>query len=172
MGADHGALITLDTILQIPFRHPDGHPPFFIFGGADREDTVRWKGTDRKVVTLLSQYGTHNFLDKRRLVFDGHRFVLGRAPRGRVLDFYYVFEGFIHGSAIHLHNLLTLFAKHVLDLSFEQRYGLLDRNDIRQFKEGRLHNHIDSAPKPHLGSDPDGIYIVKFEFFVCDGSQQ
>ena len=170
MRADHGALVTLDTVFHNPFRHIDGHSPLLVLGGVHRKNAVRLKSTDRKLITLLGQNGAHYIFNKIRLVLFSRGFAGGFRPGFRIFDFHQIVQRLVHRGKVHIHNLLALFREQLFDLVFQISDGVINRNHVGQLKKGRLHDHVDATAQPHFTGNFFSIDIVKFELFLSDGA--
>ena len=168
MRAHHGALVALDAVLENPFRHVDGNPPFFIPGGGHREDPVRRKNAHRQVVPLLGQNRTHDRTDKIRLVrfrVPEHR---GVRPALRHIDLHQVLKGLVHCGHVHVHDVLPLFTEQLLDLVFQVGDGLFNRDHVGGLKKSGLHDHVDPAPQSRLAGDLHRVDGVEGQFLLGD----
>ena len=170
MGTDEGTLITLNAIVFYPFRNTHGHSPFFIFGSTDREETVRFKCTHRKIVAFLNEHWPHHILDKHGLVWSGLIRNFGNFPGLRTVNFTNVFNGLVHRIKIHLDDRITFATVYFPDLFLQQPDRFFNGQHLGQVKKRCLHNHVDPAAQANFRGNLDSVHIVKFQLFLGDAS--
>ena len=106
-------LITLNTIIHLPFRNINSDSAFFELRSSGRESSVftSSKCTNRKIIPFLCVHHVNHITDKFRTVFVTNTyFVFQVCPFSRNSNFHYVFSQTtrINSSIVHLHNSLTL----------------------------------------------------------------
>ena len=140
-------LVTLDTGLLLPFRNHNGYAALFKTGGTGLKCTVLTavKHADRQLVTALCVHGINDVGNKCRAVAGAGFFILGILPGSRNIDLYQSIDRAVYGSAVHVHNLIALFAIGLFDCLFDKGDCLVKGNDLGQFKEGALGYHVDTV---------------------------
>ena len=77
---------------------------------------------------------------------NGFRCVInGIGPGSRYIDFYDRFDALVNGRIVHIDHVLPFFAVRFFYCVFQIAHRIFQRNDIRQFEESRLHDHIDTT---------------------------
>ncbi len=135
-----GTLITLDTIIYLPFRYINGNTAFFISCSTCREGTVFHtcfrKGADRQFVAFQSGHGLLNLSDKFRLVcsFNG-LIIFCIGPMLRNLYLNQSINTHINSFVIHVNNFLALSAISCNYGFFQILNSIIQRDYIGQFEE-------------------------------------
>ena len=145
--AHKGALVALDTFFHIPFRHVDGDAAFFVSGSANREGAVGVTGhdADRQLVAFLPVNRNQNIVDERIAGLFGFHFVFGIRPGSGNINFYNGFDAFVDGRIVHVNHVLAFHAIGCFHGVLQIFHRVGQRNDIRQFEERGLHDHVDAA---------------------------
>ena len=163
-----GALVTLDTVLQIPSGNERGDAALLISGRTLLPCSVfeSLEGAHGEVITHLSVDNVHEFLHiSGRTVVDG-LLVFERSPCG--IDG----EGVVLATAIDrgvvfLHDVLTLLAVALLDEVFHLFNGLFDGDHARDAEEGALQNGVGAVAESDFGGDLRGVDHIDRDVLLC-----
>ena len=71
--------------------------------------------------------------------------VLDRSPLGRNLDLNDGIAAGVHGRIVHVDDILALLAVGLLDRLLHLLDGLVERNDVGDLEERRLHDRVGAA---------------------------
>ena len=147
MRTNVSTLITLNTVIHLPFRNTDSNSAFFKFRSTCRESSVftSRKCTNRKIITFLSIHHVNHVTDKFRTVFVmSARLVFQVFPFSRNGNFHHVFSQTtcINSSIVHFHNGFTFLSVWLIDSFFHFANSQIVRNHVCDFKESRLHDRI------------------------------
>ena len=157
MRADEGALVTLNTLVDIPGRNFDSRSAFLVLGGAHGLEACRIKLGDRELVALHGELRPEELLDELRsgLLLDG-----GRLEDRALLDPFGI-DGDLSDSGIstdnsldvHVDDLLSFAAVGLGDGLLEELNGALVGDDLGELEEGSLHDHVDTTAETDLTCD-------------------
>lgn len=146
MRADEGALIALDTLFRLPFRHIKGNSSLFILccSKGKRPVLITLKSADGYTVTLLPVHWKHNMIDKM-VQFSGSCFYPDRCGirtfslRSQCL-YIYLFQTSgrsINCRKILFNDFLTLMSVIFHHFFFQITYRLFHRDNSGQSKKKR-----------------------------------
>ena len=91
------------------------------------------------------------------------RFIDSISPGGRYIDFDDSRQALINGFIVHVDDVLAFFAIRGDDGFFQFRNSQVQGDDICQFEEGRLHDHVDAAAETDFLSNADSVDDVEFD---------
>ena len=136
----------LNTKVGFPLRDIDGDITLLILSCTCRELAVGGHFAYRQLVAAACHKLGGNFLDKIRGIIGDRRLHLYLA-RYLIRHFYLVNfpKSGIDGGIVHLNNLLAFFAVGFPDGIFDCLDSRVNRDELGDFEEGGLHNHIDSC---------------------------
>ena len=166
MRADGCALVALDAVFDLPFRYHDGNAALFIFCSARRERAVGLvhELTDGKGVAFLLVHGHHDLIDKGVARLRIEFFVRAVLPGFGHRDLHEVLDASFDSASVHVDHILALLAVGMFNGFLEVGDSVVDRNDISQFEEGCLHDHVDAAAKTNLAGNLHGVDGVEVDF--------
>ena len=186
MGTDVGALVALDAFVHLPFGDGDGDAAFFKGAGACGEGAVfhAAEGADGEFVSFLAVHGDEDVVDEGGGL--GHHAdaaeaagalefgLVGFGVRGGFPGFRYGdgdegADALVDGGVVHVDDFLAFVAVGVDDGVFEVGDGFFDGDDIGEFEEGGLHDHVESSAEAEFLGDGDGVDDVEFDVVVGDG---
>ena len=165
MGADEGTLVTADTFFSIPARYEHGDAAFF-FGAGPRRPTAVFDAiisTDRQVVAFEGIDRNGEFAEEFRMFRHVDRFIDSISPGGRYIDLDDSRQALVDSFIVHVDDILAFLAIRCDDGFFQFRNSQVQRNDIGQFEEGRLHDHVDAAAETDFLSNADSVDDVEFD---------
>ena len=174
MRTDKTALVTADAFCFIPRGNFYSRAAFFISRAAERESAVRelLHLADSQTFALLTVHNVLNFADKFRNVV--RRLALSFALRVDVpaanIDFVQCLNTSVNRAAVHFDNLRAFLAVRFFNRVLEIFNSLINRNNISQLEESRLHNHVETTAEPQLARnfhrvDRVNIYIIFGDIF-------
>src|SRR5690554_597009 len=175
MWTGHSTLITLYTVINLPFWNVYGNITLFISSGSLWEMAVFTpdKSTYRQVISFLSVHRLHYFINKFRFILFSSNccFITCLSPFSRHLYLYQGIGGFINSIIIHLYYLISLMSVSFLNSILEILNSIIKGDNLCQFEKGGLHNHIDPATKTYFLSNLNSInnieaYIMLSQIFL------
>ena len=170
MGTYEGALVALDTFIRLPLRHMGSNAALFKGCSSRREGTVlhSGKGADRKIISLALGHGKKDFVDEFREVTAFFPLFFQELPVLGNGHLHNLFDAAVHGLTVHGNDPLALFAVGLFNSFLQVFYSIIQRNDIGQLEEGRLHDHVDTVSETDALCDLGGIYNIEIQFFFGD----
>ena len=175
MGADVGALVTLNALGAVPGGHHDGHAPLLIGGGALLEGAVGvgHEGGDGQAVAVHAVHGVQDGVDHVHQlggagVLAHLGLVLGVGPGGGHVDLHIGGGAGVDGLVVHVHHVLALLqvgvgggVLHILD-------GLGLGHHLGQGEEGGLQDGVGPLAHADLGGQVDGVDGVQLDVVLGD----
>ena len=175
MGADIGAVVTLDALGGIPGGNGHGHAALLIGGGAQLELAVHMihKGGNGQAVAVHLAHGLQNILDHLHqlglaLELLGGLGVHGVGPVSGHVDLLVGGGAQIDGLVVHVHNVLTLLQVGGLGLLLHVGDGLLLRHDLGQGEERGLEDGVVALAHTDLDGQVNGIDGVQLDVVPGD----
>ena len=170
VGANERALVTLDTSINLPFGNVDCDTAFFISAGATGESTVGIfiECAYGQFVAFQTVHGNEKFIYKFVTGFSSKFAIFCISPSSRNFYSNDSVNALVDGSVVHINNVLTFFAVGMFNSFFQMLNRGFQRNNISQFEERRLHNHIDTTAKTDFLSNLNSINDVEFNIVFCD----
>ena len=170
MGANECALVTLDTGINLPFGNVDCDTAFFISASAAGEGTVSIfvECAYGEFVAFQTVHGNEQIV---------YKFVAGCRSQLAIFCIcpssgnFYCNDGvdaLVNSSVVHVNNVLTFFAVGVFNSFFQMFNCGFQRNNVSQFEESRLHNHIDATAQTNFLSNFHSINDVEFNIVLSD----
>ncbi len=174
MRAHKRTLVALDAFINLPFRHIDRNAPLLIGSGAGGEGAVFHmgfrKGANRQIIAFQPGHGSLNVPDVFRLVRVLLRcFFANICPHFGYIDLFQCVDTLVHSFIVHVHNLLAFSAIIGHNGLFQVFYRVIQRNNLCQLEESRLHYHIDTVAQTDFGSDLYGINHVEVQILLSNG---
>ena len=171
MGAYHGTLVALQTVFYLPFRYVDGYATFFIGSRSLREGAVfqTEERADRQAVPFLGIDRFLQFRDEFRYVFLCFRCICRIGPGCRDIDFHDLRYALVNGGVVHINDFLAFLAIVRNNGVFQIFHGIFNGDNIGQFEECRLHDHVEPATQSDVLDNLDGIDRVELDMFLCQG---
>ena len=74
----------------------------------------------------------------------------------------------VNGGAVHINDVLTLRAVRFFDCVLEIFNGVINRNNVGELKESRLHNHVETPAQTELARDFNGVDGVDVDIIFDD----
>ncbi len=167
--ADKGADAALDAERFVPDRDIHSDVALLVLRGCGREGAIGRHRRDRQCVAKAGNDAAGHFLHKlRRGLGDGrgHYELAGRL--GRNFDLMNVLESGVDGGVVHRHNFVARFAVTLLDRVLDLFDGQLERDNIGDFEEGRLHDDVNAGAKAKFLTKLDGVDDVELQLLVDD----
>ena len=167
VGANHRALVTLNTFVNLPFGDVYGNTALFVLRGAYGYDARRVKRRYGQSVTLLFDDGTYEFFVV--LAFGGFgklRAFLGGLPRGGNGYFVQSRNRAVDSRPVGFYNLLSLLAVGLNNGGFHIFFRLSVRDNVRKLEERRLHYHIGGFCRTRFKSDMKSVDGVELQLLV------
>ena len=167
----HSALVALQAVFYLPFRYVDSYATFFIGSRPLREGTVfqAEECADRQAVPFLSIDRFLQFRDEFRYVFLCFRCIGRIGPGCRDIDLHDLRYALVDGGVVHINDFLAFLAIVRDDSVFQIFHGIFNGDDIGQFEERRLHDHVKPATQSDILGNLDGIDRVELDMFLCQG---
>ena len=173
MGADIGALVALDAVPDLPLGHVHGDAALLVGGRAvvPRAVLAAVEGRHGQLIALEGVDRIDDRAHERRTrsvgaVCVGARLHLDRGPLGRHLHLLHGVAAGIHGRIVHVHDVLALLAVGLEDGVLHLLHGLLERNDVRDLEECRLHDRVGARAQAELGGDLRGVDDVEVDLVL------
>ena len=171
MRADQGAAVTLNALIDIPFRNLGSDAAFFVLRRAERIGTVsvRNEFADRNRIANLKVRRFDDVLNEIRNVariFDDR---IGREvfPFCRNFDFNEVRDAAVDSCLVHGNDLFAFREVGLSDSVFHMFNSIIDGHDVSQFEEGCLEDRIGTvAAETDFFGDLSRIDDVEFNV-VC-----
>ena len=163
--AHNGALVALDTFIDLPFRNVDGYAAFFISSSAGGERTICLihQFADGQVMAFLFVHGNHNFVNELVAGLRIQFFVSAVNPVSRNIDLHNGVNTFVNGSIVHVNHLLAFLAIGVNDGFLQVFHSIFNRDDTGQFEESGLHDHVDTTTQTDFGSNLHSVNGVEVD---------
>ena len=168
VGANVGALVTLDAVLQIPSGHERGDAALLVGSGALVPGTVfeSLESADGEVVSDLCIDDAHEIFDESGCsVVDG-LVIFERSPCG-IDGELVILASAIDGSVVFLHHVLTFLAVSLFDEVLHLLYGLVYGDHAGDTEEGALQNGVGAVAQSDFGSDFRGVDHIDRDVFLC-----
>ena len=168
--ADEGALVALDAVFRMPHGYLDRNAALLVSSGAAGERAVfdAFEGGDGQLVAFLA---VHRYED----LFDEFGDLLGLCglvgcglPRSGDLDLMETGETGVHGSPVHLDDVLALLAVGLLDGLLQILFGIFHGNDLREREERGLHDHVDPVAQTDLDAQVGSVDGVELDVVLGD----
>ncbi len=96
--------------------------------------------------------------------------VLDRSPLGRNLDLNDGIAAGVHGRIVHVDDILALLAVGLLDRLLHLLDGLVERNDVGDLEERRLHDRVGARTQSQLGGDLRGVDDIEVDLVLGEVS--
>ncbi len=145
-----GALVALDTLGNIPLRYVDGNTTLLISRSTAWEGTVcqGLQSLDGQLVALLTVDWVLDIADVlREMGLILSLAIYGISPGSWYLYLMKCIDTCINGTMVHINDVLTLLAIGGNNSVLQILYSSINRNNISQLEESRLHYHVEAAPK-------------------------
>ena len=171
MRADVGALVAADALLGVPDRHIDGRAALLVGGAAERVravGAVAGELRDRQLVAFLAVHDFLNLSDELRQIALLLRLVLSVRPRSRDFDLVQGLDALVDGAVVHVDDVLTLAAVRRDDSFLEVGDSRLDRDDVREFEERGLHDHVEAAAEAEAFGNRYCVDRVELDLVLRD----
>ncbi|OPZ73615.1 MAG: hypothetical protein BWY80_00903 [Firmicutes bacterium ADurb.Bin456] len=165
-----GALVTLDAIFGNPFRYKVGDATFFILGCSHGETSVfpAREGADRQFVTLQPVHYLGNIHNEFGHFF--RRFIRIHCvfPGFGHVNLYHAVYTHINCPVVHIDNGIALPAVCLLDGALQFVNGLFNGDDVGEFKESGLQDHVVAVTQPKFFRFINGVDGIKIDIIVGD----
>ncbi len=164
--ADERALVALYAVFGDPLRNACRYAALFELGRARGYAAVRVECGDGKGSALLRYYG----LNERIEVFVLRRFdsLSARSrvcPRFGIFDFDKPCNCIVYSVAVHLYDVVALFAVRLLDHLLHVFGSFVVLHDVRELEESRLHYAVYALSEPYAFCDLERVYRVELQVF-------
>ena len=172
MRTDEGTLVTADTFFSIPARYEHSDAAFF-FGAGPRRPAAVFDAVisaDRQVIAFKGIDRDGKFAEEFRMFRHINRFIDSISPGGRYIDFDDSRQALINGFIVHVDDVLAFLAIRCDDGFFQFRDSQVQGDDICQFEEGRLHDHVDAAAETDFLSNADGVDDIELDVVAGNGT--
>ena len=169
MWANKCALITLNTLGNIPFRNVNCNTALLVSSSAGWEGTICMGShlLNSNLVTLLTVNWLQNLLNVswniRLAFFLG---ILCISPVSRNIYKMKCINTGINSAIVHIYDILALLAVRSYNSILQIANSLLKWNNISQLEECRLHYHIETSAKAQILSDFNSVYSVEFNIVL------
>ena len=154
-------LVTLDTVLAVPYGHKAGNATLLVCGSTLLPCTVLYAlvCTHGQQVAVLCVDGTYQAGDVFGLVILGS--LVGRQVHpGGIHGQNLVLATAVHGSIVHVHNVLTLLAVRLHDSLLHLLYCQFHGDNLCDAEECRLQDGVGAVAQTYLLSDLGSVDIV------------
>ena len=171
MRADKGTLVALDALLGTPYGNGDRRTTLFVRRTAHGERAVLHAEDlrDLEFVALLAIHDVLDVRDERRcLLVDRHLFVHSILPSIRNIDAVQRLDALVDRTVVHVDDLLALAAVGGDNRILEILDRIVERNDVGELEERRLHNHVEASAKTELTRNVNGIHRIELNVVACD----
>ena len=170
MRADERALVALDALLSVPLRNCNGYAALLVSSCAGRECTVfdALECARRKIVALLSVHRYEDVLDELRKIFLLCLSVNSVSPVSRYLYEVSRIETCVYSLVVHVDYLFTLQSVCLDDGLLEVFCCFVYRDNVREFEECGLHDHVDTVAESDLTSDLCSVQCVELDVVLSD----
>ena len=171
MGANVGAFVALDTVLQIPSGHERGDAALLVGSGALVPGTVfeSLESADGEVVSDLCIDDAHEIFDESGCsVVDG-LVIFERSPCG-IDGELVILASAIDGSVVFLHHVLTFLAVSLFDEVLHLLHGLVNGDHAGDAEEGALQNGVGAVAQSNLLADLRSVDIINLDVVLCEVS--
>ena len=165
-----GALVTLDTFINIPFWNINSDTTFFISSSTYWECTIfnTFESTYRKFITFLTVHWILDIFNEIRNISICIISIFSIFPRSWNFYFMKSFDTFVDSAIIHINDMLTFFTIRSNNCIFKIFNSFINRNDICKFKECRLHNHVKATAKTEFLSNFNSVYSIEVNIVFCN----
>ena len=152
MRAYKRALVALNAFFHLPFRNVDGNAAFFVSSGAARESAVLmvFKRAYRQFVAFHAVHRHKNVVDEIIAGFCSCFGIGSVSPCCGNVNFYNGVNAHVDSGVVHVNNVFALQAVAVFNRFLQVFNSILQRNNVGQFKERRLHNHVNASAEADL----------------------
>ena len=171
MRADKGALVALDALLGAPYGNGDRRTTLFVRRAAHGERAVLHAEDlrDLELVALLAIHDVLDVRDERRcLLVDRHLLVHSILPSIRNMDAVQRLDALVDRTVVHVDDLLALAAVGGDNRILEILDRIIERNDVGELEERRLHDHVEASAKAEIARDVNGIHRIELNVVACD----
>ena len=164
-----GTLVTLDTVLGIPYGNKGGHTTLLVLGGAGHPCTVlnTLEGRYGQQVAVLGVDGTNYFVDESRVVVLGLGIIGQVGPCG-VYGQLLVFTAAVNGSIVLVHHVFALLAIGLHDELLHLLDGQVNGDNLGDAEEGRLKDGIGAVAQANLLCNLCGVDVVNGDVVLCE----
>ena len=165
-------LITLDTSIYIPTRNVYSNTTLLPSCSTIVPSTIlaTIKCRYREQVALKSVDWINNVANKLRTSSVNVLCSLSNndiCPLGRNLNLNYCSCTCVNGCVVHIDDILTLLAIRLVDSLLHLLYSLLERNNVCDLEECRLHDGICTATKAKLCCDLCSVDDIEVDVVLC-----
>ena len=152
MRADIRALVTLNAVVHLPFRHEQSNAALFELRGAVIPVSVfmTCEGRYRQVIAFITQHRTHHVLEEVRGARKINCIIFGICPSGRNVHLDKSVDTTVHRLVIHVDDIVALMTVGFHNGILQMRYCLFQRQNAGEFKERRLNDHIGTVAQANL----------------------
>ena len=169
--ADIGALVALDTVLDLPLGNIHGDAALLVGGRAILPRTVLTARESRyrqvialqpvdRLDDLTHEFGTRSVRDMCEAL------VVDLCPFGRHLDLDHGVAAGVDGRIVHVDDVLALLAVGFQDGMLHLVDSLVERDDVGDLEECRLHDGIRTRTQPELGGDLRGVDDIEIDLVL------
>ena len=169
--ADIGALVALDTVFDLPLGNVHGDAAFLVGGRAVLPRTVLTARESRyrqvialqpvdRLDDLAHEFGTRSIRDVCEAL------VVDLRPFGRHLDLLDGVAAGVDGRIVHVDDVLALHAVGLLDGLLHLVDSLVERDDVGDLEERRLHDRVGTRAQPELGGDLRGVDDIEIDLVL------
>ena len=161
VGANKGALVTLDTVVGFPNRYKGGHTSLLVGGCALCPGTVfaHLEGAHGEQVAVLGIDGADEVGNVGGLVTD-NLFVLGQVGPSGVYGELLVFAAAVYGLVVLVYHVLTLLAVALDNEFLHLLNGQVDGDDLGDAEECRLQDGVGAVAKTDFLGYLGGVDVV------------
>ena len=169
--ADECTLITLDTVLRIPYRN-HGLNATLLVGCCSVlpcavDCTVLYEVADLQKVTSLCVHRTDKLLNECwSVVF--LLVVVRQVSPCRVNGKFLVLTASVNGSVVHVDDILTLLTVRLDDELLHLLNGQIFRDNLRYAEECRLQNGVSAVAQSNLTANLAGVDVVYCYVVLCE----
>ena len=169
MRAGHYTLVTLNAVIGDPFRNARSNTAFFKLGGCRRQRTIERHLGNRNVVALL-EHGRQNYVFRevgriRRKQFR-RNIRLADAVRNR--NFFDRCNGSVNRLPVHFNDIHPFTFKGFLGRRFNQINRFVGVKNTGEFKEGGLHDGVNTSAKADFHGNLQRVHVVELNFAIND----
>ena len=169
--ADIGALVALDTVLDLPLGDIHGDAALLVGGRAVLPRTVLTarESRYRQVIALQPVDRLDDLaheLGIRRIRNMCEAVVVDLRPFGRHLDLHHGVAAGVDGRIVHVDDVLALLAVGFQDGMLHLVDSLVERDDVGDLEECRLHDGIRTRTQSELGGDLRGVDDIEIDLVL------
>ena len=164
-------LVTLDTVISVPFGYVNSNTTFFVSSCTAREVTI-FSASECGYGQFVAFLSVHRIYDRFYevcfLSFCCYCCIFSCSPSSRDFNLNSAVYTAVNSSVVHVQDCVTFFAVGFCDRCFHIFNSLFNGNDVRQFEECSLQNCVDSVAQTDFSSDSCTIDDIE----VCFLSSQ